>query len=172
MASSNNNQPMSQYGTATPYLAIFNSEGKPVMNTITGIPLGAYITNFMYKYDEEKENQASLTFDTGNPDAVDIKELQEDKTIYLQWGYVFPDGEFIASPIKSIKVKDFNCTFDSTGTHVTILCVDGVVALRHLPPHRPSAEDDDDDGVSSMVDFLDRGCDHGVGIIIEKFNYK
>lgn len=172
MASSNNNQPMSQYGTATPYLAIFNSEGMPVMNTITGIPLGAYITNFMYKYDEEKENQAQLTFDTGSPDTVDIEELQEGETIYLQWGYVFPNGEFIASPIKSIKVKDFDCTFDSMGTHATILCVDGVVALRHLPPHRPSAEDDDDDGVSSMVDFLDRGCDHGVGIIIEKFNYK
>ena len=76
MASSNNNQPMSQYGTATPYLAIFNSEGMPVMNPITGIPLGAYITNFTYKYDEEKENQANLTFDTGNPDTVMENLLQ------------------------------------------------------------------------------------------------
>ena len=170
MASSNKSN-MSSYGTATPYLAIFNEEGSPVMNTITGIPLGAYISSFTYKYDEEKENQAMLTFDTGNPDTVDIKELQEGKTIYLQWGYVFPDGSFLSGPIKSIKVKDFNCTFDSTGTHATIVCIDGVVALRHLPPHRPSAEDDDNDGISSMVDFLDHGCNHNVGIIIEKFSY-
>lgn len=167
MASSNK----SSHGTATPYLAIFNGEGYPVMNPITGIPLGAYISSFAYKYDEEKENQAMLTFDTGNPDTVDIKELQEGKTIYLQWGYVFPDRSSLSGPIKSIKIKDFNCTFDSTGTHATIVCIDGVVALRHLPPHRPSAEDDDDDGISSMVDFLDHGCNHNIGIVIEYFNH-
>lgn len=169
---SSNKLSMSQYGTATPYLAIFNDMGIPVKNPITGIPIGAYISNFTYKYDEEKENQASLTFDTGNPDTVDIEDLQSGKTLFLQWGYVFPDGSFISGPVKSIKVKDFNCVLDSTGTHSTIKCVDGVVELRHLPPHRPSAEDDDEDGISSMVNYLDRGCDYQVGVIIEKFKYK
>lgn len=37
------------------------------MNPITGIPLGAYISNWSYKYDEEKENLATITFDTGDP---------------------------------------------------------------------------------------------------------
>lgn len=159
-----------QRGVAMPYLALFGQDGMPVNNPITGIPLGVYITNFSYMYDEEKENQASLTIDTGDPDTVDITELQENSTLLLQWGYIYPDGSHKSSPIKSIKVKDLNCKFDSTGTHLTIKCIDGVSNLRHSPPHRPSSIDDDSDGYSSMVDFLNRGCDRGIGIIIEEFN--
>lgn len=161
-----------QYGVAMPYLAIFNTDRMPVMNPLTGIPLGVYISNFSYKYDEEKENQASLTFDTGDPDTVDIAELQEGSTILLQWGYVYPDGSYESSPIKTIKVKDLNCKFDSTGTHVTLQCIDGISNLRHSPPHSPSSAEDDSDGYSSMVDFLNRGCDRNVGIIIEEFRVK
>lgn len=171
MAQQSNIQALSQYGTATPYLAIFDQGGMPVMNTVTGIPLGAYITAFTYKYDEEEENQAVLTFETGDPDTVDIPELHEGKVVYLQWGYVFPDGSFVSGPIKPIRVKDFNCSFDDMGTHATIKCIDGAMDIRYFPPHRPSAEDDDDDGVSSMVDYLDRGCDQSIGVIIEKFKY-
>ena len=58
-------------GTATPYLAIFSEEGMPIMNQITGIPLGAYISRFQFKYSEEEENLATLTFECGNPDIVD-----------------------------------------------------------------------------------------------------
>ena len=158
-----------QNGIAMPYLAIFDQDGMPVKNPITGIPLGVYISSFSYKYDEEKENQASLTLDTGDPDTVDIVGLQEGKTIILQWGYIYPDGSHKSSPVKTIKVKDLNCKFDSTGTHVTLQCIDGVANLRHSPPHRPSSAEDDSDGRSSMVDFLDRGCDRNIGIIIEEF---
>lgn len=163
---------MSQYGTATPYLALFNEEGIPVQNTVTGIPLGAYISNFSFKYDEEKENQCTITFDTGDPDTVDIEELQEGKALLIQWGYIFPDGTHLSGPIKSLKVKDFNSKFDDKGTHASIVLIDSTVEMRHLPPHRPSAEEDDEDGVSSFTDYLNRGCDHGIGVIIEKFSYK
>ena len=159
-----------EYGTATPYLAIFSQEGTPVPHPVTGVPLGAYISNFTYKYDEEKENQASLTFDTEFPEIVDLPELQEGRTILLQWGYIYTDGSSYSSDIKAIKVKDLNCKFDNVGVHVTIQCVDGVVYLRHLPGHIPNDEEDEDDGYSSMVDYLNRGCDHGVGVIIENFN--
>ena len=75
-------------GTATPYLAIFSEEGMPIMNQITGIPLGAYISRFQFKYSEEEENLATLTFECGNPDIVDQEDLGENKTIILQWGYI------------------------------------------------------------------------------------
>ena len=163
------NSSILQQGTGTPYLAIFDNRGMPVMNPLTGIPLGAYISNFSYKYDEEKENQASLTIDTGDPDTVDITALQEGATLYLQWGYIYPDGSSQSGPVKSIKVKDLNCKFNSTGTHITIICIDGVVSLRHLPPHKPNDIEDDYDGVSSMVALLERGCDYEVGVIIEQF---
>ena len=114
------NQPILYNGTATPYMALFNSGGMPIMNPITGIPLGAYISNWSYKYDEEKENLATITFDTGDPDTVDIEDLQESSVIYLQWGYIYPDGQFISSPVRSIKVRDLDCVFDSTGTRLSV----------------------------------------------------
>lgn len=163
---------MSQYGTAMPYLALFNEEGLPIMNTITGIPLGAYISKFSYKYEQNKEDQCSITFDTGDPDTVDIAELQEHKVIMVQWGYIYPDGSYLSGPVRMVEVKDFNAIFDDSGTHATIKCKDSSSVLRGLPPHRPSAEDDDNDGVSSMVDYLNRGCDRQVGVIIEKFSYR
>ena len=55
------------------------------MNPLTGIPLGAYISTWSYRYDEEKENLATLTFDTGNPDTVDIADIltRFDQSFFL-----------------------------------------------------------------------------------------
>lgn len=158
------NQPILYNGTATPYMALFNSGGMPIMNPITGIPLGAYISNWSYKYDEEEENLATITFDTGDPDTVDIEDLQESSIIYLQWGYIYPDGQFISSPVRSIKVRDLDCVFDSTGTHVTIKCIDTVGDLRFQPPYTHS-----DLSEYSLSNFLDNGCNNDIGVIIEIF---
>lgn len=172
MASQNNQIPplnslFSRYGTATPYLALFNTDGSPIINQATGIPLGEYITQFSSKQDEEKENQAKLTFDCGDPDLVDQIDLHEHHTLLIQWGYIFNNGAFISGPIKAITVKDFNCSFDSTGVHVSIVCVDGMVSLRHIPPCAPCSEEDtEQDG---FVAFLDNGCNMNIPIIIEEF---
>ena len=86
---------------------------------------------------------ATITFDTGNPDTVDIAEIQENQNICLQWGYIYPDGQFISGPIKIIKVREFEAIFDSTGTHVTIKCI--------------------------VSTYLDNGCGNATGVIIEIF---
>lgn len=157
-------------GVGTPYLALFNEEGTPVKDYYTGVPLGAYISNFTYKFDEEKENQATLTFDYGDPDIIDHKDLQEGSTLYLQWGYIYQDGTSFCNSVRSIKVKDLNCKFDSNGVHVTIKCVDGVSVLKHLPPHRPMSQDEEDETYEgSMVQLLDNGCGYNIGVIIEYF---
>ena len=65
-------KPILYNGMGQPYLALFDFRGMPIMNQITGIPLGAYISTWNYRYDEEKENLATITFDTGDPDTVDI----------------------------------------------------------------------------------------------------
>ena len=151
-------------GMGQPYLALFDFRGMPIMNPITGIPLGAYISTWNYRYDEEKENLATITFDTGDPDTVDIDALQEGSVIYLQWGYIYPDGQFISGPIKTIKVRDFEAKFDSTGTHVTIKCIDSIGDLRYQPPYNFSEASE-----NSLSSYLDGGCDNGVGVIIEIF---
>lgn len=101
------NNPILYKGTGTPYLAIFDNQGIPVMNPLTGIPLGAYISSWSYVYDEEKENLATITIDTGNPDTVDVEALQENRDIFLQWGYIFSDGYICIKPSYKYQSKRF-----------------------------------------------------------------
>ena len=151
-------------GTATPYLAIFDSDGIPVKNTLTGMPLGAYLTNFTFMFDEEKEDLATLVFDTGDPNTLDLKALQEGSNIFVQWGYIYHDGTAYCSPVRSIEIRDVEAKFDDLGTHVTLKCIDGVNRLRKMPPVKPT-----DNGHDGMSDYLIKGCDIDLGIIIEKF---
>ena len=47
--------PMLPDGTGTPYLAIFNTSGQPIMDDKNGLPIGMLVTSFKYVYEEEKE---------------------------------------------------------------------------------------------------------------------
>lgn len=154
-------------GIAMPYLAVFDSIGMPVKNPLTGIPIGAYISNFFYQYDEEKENQASLTFDVDNPDILNTGELSEGSVIILQWGYIYPNGSSISCRPVPISIRDINCKFDSSGVHVTLICIDNTSYLRSTPPHTPISLEDGD--TATMSDLMDRGLECEMGIIIEKF---
>ena len=151
-------------GTATPYLAIFSEEGMPIMNQITGIPLGAYISRFQFKYSEEEENLATLTFECGNPDIVDQEDLGENKTIILQCGYIYADGTAVCNKPKAVKIRDFNCTFDDSGTHASILCIDSTADIRYTLPLKAGGFESE-----KMSNFLDNGCELDIGVVIEKF---
>ena len=151
-------------GTATPYLAIFSEEGMPIMNQITGIPLGAYISRFQFKYSEEEENLATLTFECGNPDIVDQEDLGENKIIILQWGYIYADGTAVCNKPKAVKIRDFNCTFDDYGTHASILCIDSTADIRYTLPLKAGGFESE-----KMSNFLDNGCELDIGVVIEKF---
>lgn len=151
-------------GTATPYLAIFSEEGMPIMNQITGIPLGAYISRFQFKYSEEEENLATLTFECGNPDIVDQDDLSENKIIILQWGYIYADGTSVCNKPKAVKIQDFNCTFDDSGTHASILCRDSTADIRYALPLKAGGFESE-----KMSNFLDNGCELDIGVVIEKF---
>lgn len=152
-------------GVTMPYLALFDYKGDPILNPITGVPLGAYITSFLYTFDEEHENQAKLLFHTGEPDIVDTEGLQHNDSLIIQWGYIFPDGTSNIGVPHTIKVKDYSCKFTSTGVQVEIICIDGTSDLRHLPGIPPFDEEDPD----NMVRAMDNGFGYNVGIIIEEF---
>ena len=151
-------------GTATPYLAIFSEEGMPIMNQITGIPLGAYISRFQFKYSEEEENLATLTFECGNPDIVDQDDLSDNKIIILQWGYIYADGTAVCNKPKAVKIQDFNCTLDDSGTHASILCRDSTADIRYALPLKAGGFESE-----KMSNFLDNGCELDIGVVIEKF---
>lgn len=160
------NRPILHHGTATPYLAIFNEIGMPVNNSSTGFPLGAYIHNFSYKTDESKENLCTVILTTGDPTSVDNEDIQEGKTLMLQWGYIYPDASSISSPLLIVKIRDMDITFDDQGTKITLKCVDRSAKIRQIPIWVPKP-----DSPKTVKDFMDEGLGCGMGIVIEKFYY-
>ena len=157
--------PILQKGTGTPYLAIFNKNKEPVMNLLTNIPLGAYVSNFSYKFDEENHNEMNITFEVGNPDIIDQEDLQKGKAIYLQWGYIYADGTHCCNEPRTINIKDFDATFDQEGTHCLIKGMDGTAKLRNIPGIACGNSKE-----ASMVNAMDEGFGLDQGIVIIKYD--
>lgn len=160
------NRPILYQGTGTPYVALFNQIGMPIINTATGIPLGAYIHTFSYKTDESKENLCTIQLSTGNPITVDNTSIQEGNSIIIQWGYIFPDASSISSDPISLKIRDMDILFDDNGTKITLKCVDKSGKIRQMPIWVPEP-----DSTITLKDFMDNGLNCGMGIVIEKFYY-
>lgn len=152
------------HGTATPYVAIFSELGTPVLHPTTGVPLGAYISQFQYKYDEEKHNECTITFDCGDPDVVDEKSFPKDMKIFVQWGYIYSDGTSISSEAKSLRVRDYNVDFDDSGVHSTLVCLDIKADLLLSIPVKPNGDES-----KTLDKFLENGCDLDMPVIIEAF---
>lgn len=160
------NNSMLHHGTAMPYLALFDSEGNPVKNTLTGIPLGAYITSFNYRYDEAKENEFNIALSGGNPDMVDMEILADGRTILLQWGYVYADGTSVSGPIKAMMIKNVDATFNDSGVNLKIKGVDGTYNFRLVPPF---IKDISGSSENTLSRYIDNGMGGNVGVIIEKY---
>lgn len=166
MATTVVNDPILDKGMGAPYLALFNEIGKPLINSITGLPIGVYINRFSYKTEEGQENLCTLEICTGNPATVDEPTLQEGKTLIIQWGYIFPDGSSSSSAPVSLKIKDIDLLFSDEGTKITLKCVDKTARLRQTPIFIP-----DPDSEISLIDYMDEGLGCNMGIIIERFVY-
>ena len=151
------------HGTATPYIALFNAFLEPIMNPLTGIPLGAYMSRFDYNFDQESENVCEVTFDTGDPATADIAELKDGYELGIQFGYIYDDGTYKSSKLHYLKVKEVDCVFDDQGTHITIRMKDSVNDLRGSEPYKPAGEG------YTFKKFLDEGMGLMRGLIIEKF---
>ena len=150
-------------GMAEPYIAFFDQTGGALVNPITQIPLGAYITSFQLKMSEGKEDYGSIQIDTGDPDTVDISDIQPGDSIMVQYGYIFPTGEVRSSKPRRLKIMEVNQSFDETGTHAVLSIKDSVTDLRHSVPFRPAGED------HTLLKYMENGFNNEVGIIIEKF---
>lgn len=157
-------KPNLEHGTGTPYIALFTEAGEAIMNPLTGIALGAYVTDFNFNAGDEKEDGLRMQIDTGNPDSADIEEIQESKQICVQWGYVYSDGSSRSSKIHLMKIKQLESVFDDQGTHLTITAKDSVSDLRMSGPYKPNGSIE-----YTLKNFMDDGLGLDKGIIIELF---
>ena len=120
-------------GHGTPYLAVFNSRGKPIIDHKNKLPIGMNISSWFYQYDEEKEDTAEFVIETDNPDLVDHPDLREHAGLRLQWGYIYDDGTSISGPIRTVIIKDTEPDFGENGTKLTVNCMDSFGLTKTTP---------------------------------------
>lgn len=122
-------------GTGTAYLAIFDNNKKPVCDN-RGIPIGVYMSDFWYQYEEDGSDSAEITLNTDDPDIVDIPALAHDNTLRVQWGLIFSDGTSESSPVRKIVIRDHDIDFDENGVKLLLKCTDGADKIKALPADR------------------------------------
>lgn len=120
-------------GTATPYVAVFDSKGKPIKDPKSGLPIGALITSFVYVYEEEDDDTFELQIDTDNPDILDIPQLQTQMPLTLQWGYIYPDGSSHSGPTRKVVIRDHSIRFSDSGVKATIKGTDAFALTKVKP---------------------------------------
>lgn len=120
-------------GNGTPYLAIFNGSGKPIMDLKNNIPIGMEVEDFEYKYTEGKGDKGKFTIQTDWVDIVDVPDLQFKMPIRLQWGWIFSDGSYKFSPLRTLNIKSHSIEFNSEGVKLSIELADAKMFLETSP---------------------------------------
>lgn len=160
--------PVMNTGIAMPYVALFNFAGLPIFNPITNRPLGASITRFNYKYEVDKNSEANIEIVVGDYQVVDLPDLQEKMRLYIQWGYIYPEGRSFSHRPKAVKIKEVDYTFDDHGTTIKIKALAFSEELDHIPQViNPSINTLAPK--QTMVEAMDAGFGHNIGIVIRKF---
>jgi hypothetical protein len=123
-------------GHAMPYIAIFDQKGDPIMDPFTELPLGMYVTEFTYKFDEEDDDELNIVIETGNPDIASLPAFKNRFPLIVQWGYIYPNGGKKVSQPRTVIVRDDTLDINESGIKVTLKCTDSFSLLKSQPADR------------------------------------
>lgn len=126
-------KPVLLNGNGTPYLAIFDGAGSPIMDEFNQLPIGMEVESFNYKYTEGKGDSGKFTIVTDFVNLVDHPALQFKMPLKLQWGWIFSDGSFKHGPVRLVNVKNHDIEFTPEGVKFTIEFADGSMFLKAEP---------------------------------------
>lgn len=157
-------------GTATPYLALFNSQGKPLKDPKTGLYISEYVTSFQHKMTENSDETSSITIQLQYGDAtlLDNPDLYTKKNIYFQYGYVFANGSFICSPAYCMKISRADYFLSGDSCRFTLYASDNTQELRYKGAFIPNPNEE------TLLSLMDTGFSDGVEefpIIIKKYQH-
>ena len=126
-------KPILVNGNGTPYLAVFDGAGSPIMDEFNGIPVGMEVENFNYKYTEGKGDKGKFTIVTDFVGIVDHPSLQFKMPLKIQWGWIFSDSSFKSGPVRLVNIKSHQIEFTPEGVKFTIEFADAKMFLEAEP---------------------------------------
>ena len=158
--------PILDEGMGTPYLAVFDGFQKPIIDPVSQLPIGVFLDNFIYEYNEDKEDSGSFVLITGNPNLGDIPQLSYYMPLFLQWGYILADGTVKASPLRKVMIIGNNTTFGQEGVSIEILFADAAsILLKNSPAKYFSDPDIMGNDEIEYWTYLLRGSTVGITIL-------
>lgn len=127
-------------GTGAPYLAIFSPTNKPIVDPKSGLPIGILVSSFFYEYSDEKEDKAEIVIETDNPNLLDLPELQRQRALKLQWGWLYPNKSKRIGPLRVVVIVDIDSIYSSQGVRITLKCQDSFSVYAKNTPSKAGYE--------------------------------
>lgn len=149
--------PVLENGTGTPYLAIFNGAKGAIRNPRDNMPIGELVTSFRYKYKEDGVDEGEFTIKTDNPDLPSLSTLQYNKTLILQWGYIYPSRSPLIGPPRSVIIVDQQITWGQDGVTLKIGFAARGILTKNIPSTWRQQEKEWDTYAQVMKDIVDKG---------------
>lgn len=154
-------RPMLPKGTGTPYLAIFNAQQAVIRDPKNNLPLGTFVTDFEYVYDEEKSDKGKIQLETDNPDLISLTELDYYQGLQLQWGWIYPDHTGVFGPVRRVIITGQSIEFTSKGVRITLEISDAATVLKNTPANHF----DNTKGFIKYMEDLCKGMPIGIALI-------
>lgn len=126
-------KPIMEGGSATPYLAIFDGRSNPIVDPLTNLPIGTYVTNFEYVYNEEDDDTFEITLTCDNPNLIDLPQLSYLMPLLLQWGWIFSDGSSNCGPVRKVVIRDSESNFSDSGVKIVLKGTDAFALTKVMP---------------------------------------
>jgi hypothetical protein len=120
-------------GTGTPYISIFDSKGNPIIDPVSGLPIGDLVTSFTYVYDEEREDNGNIHIICNNPDLISLSALGYQMGLRLQWGWVLSESSIFCGPVRKVIIIGVKVEFTSNGVEIDLDIADSSIMLKNTP---------------------------------------
>lgn len=120
-------------GTGTPYVAIFDSKKNPIIDSVSGLPIGELVSSFTYVYDEEREDNGNIHIICNNPNLVALPALGYQMSLNLQWGWVLSESSIFCGPLRKVIIVGVKVEFTSNGVEIDLDIADSSILLKNTP---------------------------------------
>lgn len=127
-------------GVGSPYVAVFDAASNAIIDPSSGLPIGELIDNFVYEYAEEKEDSGSFVITTKGSAICDVPALQYSNILWIQWGYLLPNGSVICGKARQVMITDISAGFKNDRVTLEIKFADSSIRLKNVPANYFSTE--------------------------------
>lgn len=128
-------QPVIVNGIGSPRAWLFTNGGEPLRD-FDEKPIAKYLTKFSYSYNEEQDDECTITFMFPTLRSFDLPYFQQDVILNVEWGYITTNGMIIKSPRRKIAIRDIESNYRKDGIEITINCTDLVSYLKGMKTQR------------------------------------